>query len=321
MNIEWLKQLSFYELQNAYEVYLSKQDLQRSTIATSKNDAFYLVRHNNSVDFWALLLSADFEQEAKRLLFETLSKRSKGNVESNLNSYMAHLRRFRKFALADGFDFFVEKRSKPEKKKAVRKSYRKKWNVTIPIPSCKEVEKYLKEWDSLENYRLQEDALNKLFFDYAPENTNIEDILLKVSTLNDFYSTNIFSTYPVAKHILSLGIDGRLQAGDAALVDDIKDININGKTRNFYSFATKYCSHHNPKDYAIYDSYVDEVLRYFRDVESFAEFRNEELKQYQRFKEILIEFQNFYGLNNYTLKQIDQYLWQIGKTYFPKYAK
>ena len=66
MNIEWLKQLSFHELQNTYETYLSKQDLRRSTIATAKNDSFYLLRHNATVDFWELLVSADFEQEAKQ---------------------------------------------------------------------------------------------------------------------------------------------------------------------------------------------------------------------------------------------------------------
>ena len=93
-----------------------------------------------------------------------------------------------------------------------------------------------------------------------PKNTDITDILLKVSTLNDFYSTNIFSVYPVAKHILSLGIDARLKAGDVTLVNDIKQIAINGTERNFYSFASKYCSHHNPLDYPIYDSYVDVVL-------------------------------------------------------------
>lgn len=61
------------------------------------------------------------------------------------------------------------------------------------------------------DYASQEAALDKLFFTFAPENTNIEDILLKVSTLNDFYSTNIFSVFPVAEHILSLNIDERLK--------------------------------------------------------------------------------------------------------------
>ena len=81
-----------------------------------------------------------------------------------------------------------------------------------------------------------------------PSNEEISDILLKVATLNDFYSTNIFSVYPVAEHILSLKIDERLRQGDVTLVNEIQNVTINGVTRKFYSFSTKYCSHHNPKN-------------------------------------------------------------------------
>ena len=91
---------------------------------------------------------------------------------------------------------------------------------------------------------------------------------------------------------------------------------INGKTRNHYSFATKYCSHHKPLDYPIYDSYVDEVLRYYRNMDGFSSFRNNELKIYTRFKSILEEFRRFYHLDKYNLKELDKYLWQLGKKYF-----
>ncbi|QRN86812.1 hypothetical protein JR334_00630 [Clostridia bacterium] len=189
----------------------------------------------------------------------------------------------------------------------------------LPPPSVEQVEYYLAQWDALEDYHLQEDALNRLFFNLCPDNKNISDILLKVSVLNDFYSTNIFKVFPVAKRILSLGIDDRLQQGDGTLVDDIKEVVISGKTLNFYSFATKYCSHHKPLDYPIYDSYVDEVLRYYRKKDGFATFRNDELKNYTRFKSILESFRKFYHLDRYNLKELDKYIWQLGKAYFNKY--
>ena len=91
----------------------------------------------------------------------------------------------------------------------------------IPRPCKEEVEYYIANWYNLENYVEQENSLNKLFFDLIPENKLIEDILIKASTLNDFYSTNIFSIFPVAKHIHKLDIDERLQNGDLSLVDDI----------------------------------------------------------------------------------------------------
>jgi len=87
----------------------------------------------------------------------------------------------------------------------------------------------LRGGDALEDYHLQENALNRLFFELCPRNENISDILLKVSVLNDFYATKIYKVFPVAKHILSLLIDDRLQRGDDTLVDDIKVVVIKGK--------------------------------------------------------------------------------------------
>ena len=120
--------------------------------------------------------------------------------------------------------------------------------LIIPNPTKNEVEKYLKKWDSLENYVLQEKSLDKLFLITYPNNTDISDILIKASSLNDFYSTNIFSIVTMGKHIYNLNIDRRLKESDETLVNDIASVIIKGKRKNFYSFATKYCSHHNPDD-------------------------------------------------------------------------
>lgn len=202
-----------------------------------------------------------------------------------------------------------------------KKEYNIKKNEigTISRPCEEEVEKYLLEWEKLDNYVIQEMALDKLFHQIYPKNTNIEEILVKVATLNDFYSTNIFSGYKVAKHILSLNIDKRLECVDETLVNDIATLVLNEeKIKNFYSFATKFCSHHKPYNYAIYDSYVDKVLRYFRDVDGFADFKDIDLKEYSKFIKIIRQFQNYYSLEKYNLKMLDRYLWMLGKEKFPK---
>ena len=83
-------------------------------------------------------------------------------------------------------------------------------NVPVPIPNQKSIRKYLEKWQTLEKYTLTEGALGLLFCELCPDNSDIESVLLKVSALNDFYTTNIYDTYSVSKHILSLNIDGRL---------------------------------------------------------------------------------------------------------------
>ena len=65
-------------------------------------------------------------------------------------------------------------------------------NLKIKKPCQEELKKWLEAWESMDNYRNQEKALNKLFYKTYPKNIDMRDILIKVATLNDFYSTHIF---------------------------------------------------------------------------------------------------------------------------------
>ena len=57
---------------------------------------------------------------------------------------------------------------------------------------------------------------------------------------------------------------------------------------------------------------------HFGRVDEFAEFAETDLKDYPKFKGILIKFREFYGLGEFNLKELDKFLWQFGKRYFPK---
>lgn len=187
------------------------------------------------------------------------------------------------------------------------------------LPSVAKVNEYILKWDQLDDYVSQEKALDKLFLVLCKYNTCIEDILIKCSALNDFYSTNIFKVHNVAQHYLHKNIDRRLNEGDLSLVEDLAHITINGKAFNFYSFASKYCSHHRPDIYPIYDSYVHKLMKYFRDKDEFCKFREADLKDYQSYVAIIQEFQKHFGLESFIVKEIDKYLWQLGKEAFNPY--
>ena len=47
-------------------------------------------------------------------------------------------------------------------------------------------------------------------------------------------------------------------------------------------------------------------------------FHKNYLKNYSKFKTVLIKFREFFGLEEFNLKELDKYLWQFGKYYFPK---
>ena len=317
MNINQLTNLSFDELHSKYKLFLLTQNLSDNTVKTSLSDTFYFWRNGSKELFWYIFTSSNFEHVSKENLTKILIDKNGSFSEVNVSGYMTHFRKFREFI---GIDENTDI-NHSELKMTIKVKPKKSKYIDIPRPSINQIEKYLKKWTTLEDYSLQEKALDKLFFDLCPKNENISDILLKSSTLNDFYSTNIFKIYPLARHILSLNIDSRLNAGDVNLVKDIQYVQYDKGFKNFYSFATKYCSHHKPLEYPIYDSYVDLVLRHFRKSDQFSNFVDSDLKDYPKFKNILLDFQSFYGLNDYNLKQIDQYLWLLGKDYYPKKYK
>jgi hypothetical protein len=197
------------------------------------------------------------------------------------------------------------------------------FDATMPLPltpSSDYLSSYLEKWQSspqMENYRLQEKSLGLLFKEFCPANSAIEHVLLKVSALNDFYSTNIFDTYTVAKHIREMNIEARLKNGDPSLVNELAVVSIQNKKRNFYSFATKYCNHHFPESFPIYDSYVEKMLLHYARTDNFSSFRKEDLKHYESFVKIIKEFQAHYRLGHFSLRQIDIFLWLAGKDSFP----
>lgn len=217
---ERLKSLSYEDIKSRYSTYLDSLDISKNTRQTACTDAFYIWRKRGKEAFWTVALSDNFETVSKEELSAILTAETGSAI--SVSSYVSHLRRFRKFAIGNSSNDIIHEQ--PETKPLNKKKNTSTSTKQIPMPCADEARRYLARWEALENYHLQEDALNKLFLELCPQNNDIVSVLLKCSTLNDFYSTNIFSIYPVAKHILSLNIDERLKAGDVTLVRDMQFI-------------------------------------------------------------------------------------------------
>ncbi len=192
--------------------------------------------------------------------------------------------------------------------------------IKIEKPTNQLVDKYIDKFNKDKRYKPADSAIVNLFVAF-PDNKKLEDILLKISVINDLYSTNIFGTFKMAEHILRLDIDEQLKQGDPNLVNNIasghgiRTTKYNTE-RNFYSFATKYCNWHNQENYALYDSFVEKVLLAYKRKDNFSDFRQTDLKEFIKFKKIIHDFINYYGLTKYNLKEIDKFLWFYGKKKF-----
>jgi len=199
-----------------------------------------------------------------------------------------------------------------------------KTTTKLPVierPTPELVQKTLSEMDEDWGFKATEKALSILFRAY-PKNDTIEEVLLKVVTLNGLYNTNILARHLVSKHICELGIDRTLASGDMNLIPLIAQVTIQtkkgNKARNNYSFATKYCSFHFPLHYPIWDKYVNALLWDYVALDGFTELGDGELRKYPILCRVIAEFQQFYKLEQFTIKQIDKFLWKYGQKVHPE---
>jgi hypothetical protein len=186
----------------------------------------------------------------------------------------------------------------------------------IPTPSPEQVRTYLGRWRDSVNEKI--DVALRTAFVAMPRNTDVGEVAVKIAALNGLYATNIFGVVQVARHIVSLDIDARLaeNAAHPDLIEKIANVSIGGKRRRNYSFTTKYCSFHSPDVYAIFDSLVAEVLNtLLKQGERFDTFAPGERwgADYAVWHRSISRFRTHYGLEEFSIRDIDKYLWMLGK--------
>ena len=187
----------------------------------------------------------------------------------------------------------------------------KKENLMVLIDVTRQtINEYNDKFIQDSDYHRSDASIEALILAF-PDNESAKGILLKVAVINALYSTNVFDLLGMAAHIRNLGIDDRLRIGDPALVAEIA-IPPKGK-RRFYSFATKYCSWHNRKDYPIYDSFTSYVLTQYNQRDKFFPLGKPDLRNYTVYKSFIGAFRDYYHLEEFDFKQLDKFLWQYGK--------
>jgi hypothetical protein len=167
-------------------------------------------------------------------------------------------------------------------------------------------------FDRDERYGPADRVLTRVFL-HHPHNDEFEDVLIKVVLLNRLYNTNVIAVMEMAAHIRQLRVDDELAAGEPAVVGRIAALKIREKTRRHYSFATKYCSWHQPDQYPIYDSLVQRSLWLYQGQFAFGDFRRPDLQDYPTFKAVVSAFRGHFGLEAFTFKQLDKFLWFTSK--------
>lgn len=101
MDIEYAKSLTYSNIRKQYKSYLQSLELGRNTVGTVTGDTFYLWNNVSQEEFWRVVLSEDFEKDAREALLQALTEHSTGNVNALINGYVSNLRRFRSFVFSN----------------------------------------------------------------------------------------------------------------------------------------------------------------------------------------------------------------------------
>ncbi|HVZ83274.1 MAG TPA: hypothetical protein VG893_06325 [Terracidiphilus sp.] len=174
------------------------------------------------------------------------------------------------------------------------------------------IDKEIAAFDAEPETALAESSLRELICTY-PNNLDSRQVLVKVIVINALYHARVrdIDLQPLSIHISKIGaLDAKLTQGDPEVVDAIW--NSEGTTRHYPSFATKFCSWHNHEAYAIYDGNVWEALGAYGFKNDGFAFPERDFVKYAAFLAIVRRFQNSYGLTDYSLKDIDKFLWRVG---------
>ena len=191
----------------------------------------------------------------------------------------------------------------------------------VTIPTEKIVREACKKFDR-ENSVIEQ-AVAELFHRY-PKNDQLDHVLLKVVTLNCLYSTQIPTHSQIvpnlvdmAQHIHRNGrlIDAGLATTTPIIVDTIANPDVpNKQTRCYFSFATKYCSCHQPESYPLWDSNVRGYLESLQKQTGFPNnFEVNGYWEYPQFYRVMSKLRERYGLSSLSFKDIDKFLWLHGK--------
>ena len=183
-----------------------------------------------------------------------------------------------------------------------------------------DIGKYLEKYkdllnDDSQNYKAHAEVLKRVMAESNKQVLDKYDILLKVILISTFMHTVVLDVDSVARHYAQVkDLNKRLDKGDISLVDELRKVKMaDGKVRDFYSLATKFCSRHNEEAFPIYDSLASEMLLGFLNRDEFVSFKKKDLKDYGRYVELYKAFQKHYKLEKYDFRRIDHYLWMLGK--------
>lgn len=183
--------------------------------------------------------------------------------------------------------------------------------------TIEEVRKNNEIWD-----RSVCDYVERALLKYAADHSNFsyQSIKEMAYLINTDYSTRVSNVdlTAIAEGISTISdIKNRLNKGDISLVNEISEFahKKSGSIKTYPSFASKFCYMYNRDKFPIYDSIAKNILYELNTIDKFTNVKilKSERLSYDKYVQVYKDFQNHYGLQEFSFWQIDKFLWVKGK--------
>lgn len=161
------------------------------------------------------------------------------------------------------------------------------------------------------------DKMLELFQTFK-DDTDINNVRIKVAALNEIFSTSIINIEPVITTIVQCAdTSNPAQSIDQFVkqVDDIAKIEWTNSqqkkyTRTNLSFASKYVHFTSNYQIPIYDSYIWILINGYLGQLKGSKLVFKAPTDYQTFHLRFLKFRNEFQLQTYSLFEVDKFLWQ-----------
>lgn len=159
-----------------------------------------------------------------------------------------------------------------------------------------------------EHYFTGDERVFEVFEKY-PINIDRDTVIEKVSCLRDAQTRETGADNYLADHILKLNIDSLLEIRDTKVVDKIANVQVGSNEVTLYHFASRYCNHHFPDDYPVYNIQVIPICGTL-----FPEIMHESNSMqgniiYADFKKAMILVRKGLHLEKLNFYELDKILW------------
>jgi len=177
------------------------------------------------------------------------------------------------------------------------------------------LEYWQKKFEEINSVVIGDRCMERIFRN-CPSHCRIDDVLIKVISIDKFYRAIVYDHFKMAQHIGSLkNLKSMILNGEEEAVEVIRlghgiVKRKTGKEIDLYSFASKYCHWSNPKRYPMYDQYVEKALEEIRKKNLWDFPENENFKDYANFKKHIDVLKNLLG---WDYKKLDEALWIYGR--------